>query len=258
MQESSVDVRGYKVRVLEAGGGPTVLFLHGFGGLAWSPLLQRLAESHRVVAPEHPGFGRSAIPEWMMGIGDLALFYLDLLDALNLDTVHLAGHAVGGWIASELAVRNTARLASLTLLAPAGVVVPDVSIADVFLIPTEELLRQQLHDPAAPAAAAWLAEQAKTEIDVVLQNRAALARIGWSPRLHDPQLAYWLHRIDLPTLLIWGEDDKVVPFACRQPYLDNIAGIEFLALPATGHAVQVEAPQAVAERMAAFIAGVRR
>lgn len=257
MQESSVEVRGYKVRMLEAGSGPTILYLSGFGGLAWSDLLERLSRKHRVLATEHPGFGRSQIPEWMMGIGDLALFYLDLIVTLGLKEVHLAGHAVGGWIAAELAVRNTAPLKSLTLLAPAGVVVPDVSIADIFLIPADELLQRQVHDPNTPAAAEWVKAQAAVEIDIVLQNRAALARIGWSPRLHDPQLPYWLHRIDVPTLLVWGEDDLVVPFSCHKPYVDNIARAELMVLPNTGHAVQAERPDEIAERMQAFIPGAR-
>jgi pimeloyl-ACP methyl ester carboxylesterase len=258
MQESAVEVHGYAVRTLEAGTGPTILYLSGFGGLAWSPLLEQLSQNHRVVATEHPGFGRSQIPEWMMGIGDLALFYLDLAETLDLEEAHMAGHAVGGWIAAELAVRNTARLKSLTLLAPAGVVVPNVSIADLFLIPTDELLRRQVHDPAAPTSAEWLKQQAAAEIDVVLQNRAALARIGWSPRLHDPQLPYWLHRIDVPTLLVWGDDDQLVPVACSQPYVDAIAGIELMRMPKTGHALQAERPAEVAARMCAFIAGTRK
>jgi pimeloyl-ACP methyl ester carboxylesterase len=210
-----------------------------------------------VIATEHPGFGRSPIPEWMMGIGDLALFYLDLIDTLDLTDVHLVGHAVGGWIAAELAVRNSGRLATLTLLAPAGIVVPEVSIADVFLIPTEELTRRQVQDPAAPEAAEWLREQAAVEIDVVLQNRAALARIGWSPRLHDPQLPHWLHRIDVPTLLVWGENDEIVPFACHKPYVDNVQGIALMSLPRTGHALQAERAHEVAHRIASFIAGAR-
>jgi pimeloyl-ACP methyl ester carboxylesterase len=258
MHNSSVEVRGHKVRTFEAGNGPTILYLHSFNGLAWSPLLERLSRKHRVIAAEHPGFGHSPMPEWMMGINDLALFYLDLLDALDLKTVHLVGHAVGGWIAAELAVRNTSRLASLTLLAPAGVVVPDVSIADVFLIPTEDLLRRQVYDPATPATAEWLREQMATEIDIVLQNRAALARIGWSPRLHDPQLPYWLHRIDVPSLLVWGEEDSIVPFACHQPYVDAMKGLELMRLPKVGHALQAERPADVAERIASFIAGARR
>ena len=258
MQEKTVEIRGQTLRALEAGDGPTVLYLHGFGGLAWSPLLERLSARHRVLAPEHPGFGRGKVPDWMTSAGDLAYFYLDLLAALDLEKVHLVGHAVGGWIAAELAIRNTARLASLALLAPAGIVVPGASIADIFLTPADELVRRQVHDANDPACAAWLTAQSAVEIDIVLQNRAALARIGWSPRLHDPQLPVWLHRIDVPTLVVWGEDDRLVPFACHRPYMDAIPGARLLALKDTGHALMVENAGRTAGQLQELFAGAAR
>jgi len=257
MQEETIEVRGQKLRCLQTGSGPTLLYLHGFGGLADSPLVQKLSESHRVLATEHPGFGSSQIPDWMMGTGDLAFFYLDLLKALDLKEVHLVGHAVGGWIATELAIRSTTRLKSVALLAPAGVVVPKVSIADIFLANAEDMVRRQVHEPSAPAVAAWIEAERAKPIDYVLQNRAALARIGWSPRLHNPQLHYWLHRIDIPTLVVWGENDHIVPFACHRPYLDQIPGAKLNALPQTGHALPVERAEKITESLNAFHKGAR-
>ena len=257
MQESTIEVRGQTLRCLQAGSGQAVLYLHGFGGLTESPLLQRLSANHRVLATEHPGFGSSDIPDWMMGISDLAFFYLDLLETLDLKDVHLVGHAVGGWIAAELAIRSTARIKSVALLAPAGVVVPDVSIADIFLTNAEDMVRRQVHDPEAPATAAWIVAELARPIDHVLQNRAALARIGWSPRLHNPQLPYWLHRIDVPTLVAWGEGDRVIPFACHRPYLEQITGAQLMALPNTGHALHVERADKIADRLNAFHRGAR-
>jgi pimeloyl-ACP methyl ester carboxylesterase len=257
MQESTVDIRGLTLRSLQGGSGPALLYLHGFGGLTDSPLLQALGKTHRVIAVEHPGFGPSRIPDWMMGIGDLALFYLDLIEALELHDIHLVGHAVGGWIATETAIRNTARLKSLALLAPAGVVAPEVSIADVFLTGTEDMVRSQVRDPDAPASSAWIAAELAKPIDHVLQNRAALARIGWSPRLHNPQLPYWLHRIDVPTLIVWGEQDRIVPLACHRPYLEAIPKAELMRLPDTGHALHVEHAGRTAERLNAFHQGAR-
>jgi pimeloyl-ACP methyl ester carboxylesterase len=257
MQESTIEVRGQTLRCLQAGSGPTVLYLHGFGGLTESPLLARLSATHRVLATEHPGFGPSGLPDWMMGISDLAFFYLDLIETLDLKDIHLVGHAVGGWIAAELAIRSTARIKSVALLAPAGVVVPDVSIADIFLTNAEDMVRRQVHDPDAPATAAWIAAELARPIDHVLQNRAALARIGWSPRLHNPQLPYWLHRIDVPALVVWGEKDGVVPFACHRPYLDKIPHAQMMALPDTGHALHVERTGEIADRLNAFHQGAR-
>jgi pimeloyl-ACP methyl ester carboxylesterase len=232
-----------------------VLLLHGAAGASWSPLHDALSAHCRVIAPEHPGFGRSAIPDWMMGMSDLALFYLDVLRALDLRDVHLVGHCVGGWIAAEVAIRSTGRLASLALLAPAGVEAPEAPFDDIFVWSAEEFARRHFHDPAL--AEAWQQEQAKLEIDIVLQNRTGLARIAWNPRLSNPQLPYWLHRINVRTLLIWGDDDRVVPLACHKPYLREIAGAKLATLPNTGHALTIEHAGDAAARLTSFIQGVR-
>ena len=256
MRDSVIDVAGTKLGYREAGSGATVLFLHGVAGAAWDPLLEQLSGGHRVLAPEHPGFGRGQIPDWMMSVGDVAFFYLDLMQALNLRNVHLVGHGLGGWIAAEIAIRNTARLASLALLAPAGVESRDAMFDDIFAWTAEEFARRQFHD--SKLAQDWQQAQAKLDIDVVLQNRTALARLAWNPRLHNPQLPYWLHRIDIPTLLVWGEDDQVMPFACHRPYLREIRQAELLALPNTGHALAIERAGEIAARLEAFFQGTKR
>jgi pimeloyl-ACP methyl ester carboxylesterase len=248
VKESIADVGGYKFRIAEGGSGPTLFFLHGAGGFNWSPLLQRLATDWRVIAPEHPGFGRSQIPDWMMSAGDVAFFYLDVLAALDLREVHLVGHSIGGWIAAEIAIRSTERLSALTLMAPAGVAVPEAPFGDIFLWGPEERVRRLYYDQKL--ADERIRNLPKQDIDVALQNQAAVARLAWNPRLHNPQLARWLHRITIPTLLIWGEEDQVVPFACRRPFLEQIPQAELMALPASGHALHAERAAEIAARLA--------
>src|SRR5262245_38055386 len=122
VQESRYRVRDISVRILRDGQGEPLLFLHGAGGFPpWLPFFERLAAHFDVLIPEHPGFGKSDNPPWIRNIADLAMYYLDFLDELGSPKVHLIGHSLGGWTAAELAVRNTSRLASLTLLAPAGI-----------------------------------------------------------------------------------------------------------------------------------------
>ena len=247
-----ISVAGFKLRYQQAGDGPTALFLHGAAGTEWSPLLEKLSAQYRVIAPEHPGFGRTQIPDWMMGVGDVAFFYLDVLQALKLRDVHLVGHCVGGWIAAEMAIRSTERLATLTLMAPAGIAHPDIPFGDVFLWPADEFTRRQFHDDRL--AQEW----AQTDIDVILQNRAALARLAWHPRLENPQLPYWLHRIDVPTLLIWGKNDEVTPFACHEPFAREIKQAELLTLPQSGHALPIERAGEIEARLTGFLHGARR
>ncbi len=254
-KELTIDVAGGKLRYSEAGDGATVLYLHGIAGHSWDPLLARLADARRVLAPEHPGFGRPPIPDWMLSVGDVAFFYLDVLEALDLRNVHLVGHGIGGWIAAEIAIRSCERLASLALLAPAGVQSARAPFDDVFAWSSEEFAQRQFHDPAL--AARWQQARAALDIDIVLQDQTALARLAWTPRLCSLQLPYWLHRIALPTLLIWGEDDRVIPFACHEAFKREIRGAELLALPRSGHALQIERAEEIASRLDTFFKGAK-
>src|SRR4051812_33575963 len=202
--QSHIDVRGCRVNLLRGGKGAPLLFLHGAsGGGIWHPFHDKLAEHFDVWAPEHPGWGGSDTPEWLDTIGDLAFFYLDFLKQMNLREVHLVGLSIGGWIAAEIAVRSTERLKSLTLVSAAGIHVEGVPQVDPFLQSDEARLRDFFHDQA-------LADKLVGQVlsperkDTALKNTYTAARLIWQPRGYNPHLKKWLHRIDVPTLLIWG------------------------------------------------------
>src|ERR1700680_3300257 len=120
---SVLAVRGCRIRLMRGGAGSPLVVLHGESGANVLPFMQQLAQKFDVIAPEHPGFGESDTPDWLDNVHDLAYFYLDLVAQLKLTGVHLVGLSLGGWIAAELAVRNTQRLASLTLSGAAGLFV---------------------------------------------------------------------------------------------------------------------------------------
>src|SRR3974377_1162461 len=102
-----IAIRGCNIALRRAGTGRPLLILHGASDAAsWLPCMADLAARHDVILPEHPGFGASAPPDWLDTIADLANFYLEVLDRLDLSGVDLVGHDLGGWIAAELAVRN--------------------------------------------------------------------------------------------------------------------------------------------------------
>ena len=250
MRDLEIDVKGQMLKVKEDGNGPPLLFLHGAGGSNWSPMLKALAEKHRVIAPEHPGFGRSKTPDWMMSVGDLAFFYLDAMEVMGLDKVHLAGHSLGGWTAAEIAIRNTSLLKTVTLLAPAGCRSDAVPFGDIFLWDAVTTTRNQFYDQKLAEERIKLLPQA--DLDIVLQNKATVARLAWSPRLHNPQLSYWLHRIDKPTQIIWGRDDKIVPFDCHKAFVEKIKGVKLVALPQSGHSLHTERPKETADAMIGF------
>ena len=208
--ESFVEVDGCKVRLRRGGAGEPLLFLHGASGApAILPFMEKLAQRFEVLVPEHPGYGMSEEPEWLENIHDVAYFYLDFLQQLNLKNVTLVGSSMGGWMAMEIAVRDTARLKSVVLVSPAGVAAPNAQAADIFLMPPEVLIRNLFFDEKL--AQARLA--APDDVDVSLKNRHTTARLAWEPRLHDPFLPKWLHRIDVPVKIIWGRHDRILPIA---------------------------------------------
>jgi pimeloyl-ACP methyl ester carboxylesterase len=212
-----------------------LVFLHGAGGhTRWMAFLDELATRFAVFAPEHPGFGQSDDPPWLDEIADLAYFHLDLLKALGLDHVHLMGTSLGGWVAAEMAARNTARLASLTLVGAVGITAGGAPIPDIFRMPVEENLRRFYADPER--AATRVADLARADMSGAAKNSATVTRLAYRPRFHNPDLAKWLHRIDVPTLLVWGAEDGLVPPKFGEAYRTLIPGSRLVVLPQAGHA----------------------
>jgi pimeloyl-ACP methyl ester carboxylesterase len=251
----TLSVRGCSIALTRAGAGPPLLVLPGAEAAAsWRACMTDLAARHDVIVPEHPGFGASDTPAWLDTIPDLANFYLDLLDQLGLEEVDLVGHGLGGWIAAELAVRNTRRLASLTLVDAAGIHVAGVAQIDPFLRPDEQRLRDLFHDPAR--ADAMLADFRELG-DVGLKNHTTTARLTWQPRGYDPQLRKWLHRVDVPTLLVWGAHDRLYPQEFARAYRELIPDARLVIIPDCGHLPHVEQPRAFLAALEGFLANMR-
>jgi pimeloyl-ACP methyl ester carboxylesterase len=241
---TKISVRGCNIALRRAGGGRPLLYLHGASDAGqWFPFMDALAARHVVLAPEHPGFGASDMPAWLDTIPDLANFYLDLIEQLDLSDVDLFGHDLGGWIAADLAMRDPRRLASLTLITAAGIHVPGVAQPDPFLRPDEQRIRDLFHDPghADEMVKRMLRPEAE---DQTLRNQTTTARLTWQPRGYDPHLAKWLHRIKLPTLLVWGANDRVLPPAYASAWQKLIPGAQLVTLSDCGHLPHVEQPQA--------------
>ncbi|HVC56288.1 MAG TPA: alpha/beta hydrolase [Stellaceae bacterium] len=240
----TVTVAGAAIRLFCGGpkpaDAPPLVFLHGAGGhTGWMPFLEELATRYAVFAPEHPGFGQSDDPPWLDAVADLAYFHLDLLAALGLDRVHLIGTSLGGWVAAEMAVRNTARLASLTLVGAVGITAAGEPIPDIFRMPVEENLRRYYADPER--AARRIGDLARAflnsaDMNIVAKNRATVTRLAYRPRFCNPDLPKWLHRIDVPTLLLWGAEDGLVPPRFGEAYRALIPGARLVILPDAGHA----------------------
>ena len=240
--ETMLELRGTRIRVLRGGGGPPLLFLHGASGhVGWLPFLDRLAQRFDVIAPEHPGFGVSDDPVWLDRPADLAYFYLDLIEHLDLDGVHLIGTSLGGWISAELAVRNTSRLASLTLVCAVGVTPKGAPMEDMFRMSAEENARRFYFDPERVRRRLAALETADPR--VLVRNRSTVVRLSY-PGFVNPELGKWLHRVNLPTLLVWGENDGLVPPSFAEAYRAGIRDAALVMIPNAGHAPFEEQPDA--------------
>jgi pimeloyl-ACP methyl ester carboxylesterase len=251
--ETTVTLRDCSLLLRRAGKGPAVLFLHGAGGVPkWLPFYDRLAERFALMVPDHPSFGRSSTPAWLDDIADLAYFYLDLLADLKLDGVHVIGHSMGGWIALEMAIRSSERMKSLSLIAPAGIRIKGAPIANIFLMDRAMLMHALYHDPAI-VAQELAATPTPAEIDTIVANQVAAARLAWQPRFFNPRLRKWLHRVTVPTRIVWGAEDKIIAPAYAAEFAKLIPGATVTMVAGAGHIPHAEKADEVTSAIVNFI-----
>ncbi len=236
-----VEVAGAKIHMLKSGSGDPVLSLHSIeGNLGLLPYLGALSQSACVYAPTHPGFGSSERPDWLETIADLARFYLWMLQDLELDKVHLMGGFMGGWVAAEMAVMDPHILQSLTLIGTAGVRPSEGEIADIFLLGDEQTTSLSIGDPDLLTTA--------TEPEdpfVRLRGREMTTRLCWKPYMHSPSLIHLLPRVNVPTLILWGDNDRIVPVSVGERIADAMPEARLEIIAGAGHLPHIERPNEV-------------
>lgn len=255
--ESVVDVRGTAVRLLRAGDGPALLYLHGSGDTgSWLALHDKLARTHTVLRPDFPGFGASEDDDRIDSVHDLAFFCLDLLDTLGIDRVAVVGASLGGWVAADLATIEPHRVTDLVLIGAAGLRVPESGQPDEFTLDAAQLAERLFHSPDHRERALLQAEQLDAEpaaMERHLRNRIATAHIAWNPYFHDPKLVDRLHRIAAPTLIVWGEQDQLVPIGHAHRWHELLPDARLEVIPDCGHLPHVEALPRFLEIVGAFL-----
>ena len=254
--DDHVHVRGAKVRVLTGGTGPPLLVLGDAEGASWNPLLERLSELHTVYHPEHPGFGQSDEGEGIDTVHDLAFFHLDLLSELGLESVSIVGFSLGGWIAADLAAIEPDRVERLVLVGPMGLRVDGVTQPDVFMLSAGQVaeltyLRRDLYERAA--AEITTREADPEALSVYLRNRVAVAHLAWNPYFHDPKLPLRAHRARMPTLLIWGTEDRIVPPEHGRRWAELLPDARLELIADAGHLPHVEQPERFLSRLMPFL-----
>ena len=252
-----IQARGINLEILDRGSGRPVVFLHPGEGIdRCDPFLDGLGALGRLIAPSHPGFGQSDLPQHFNTPGDLAYFYLDLFEQLGLKDAVLIGADIGGWIAAEIAVRNTRHLSRLVLIDTFGARFAsdetEVEIADIFTLKPEEVERRSFCEPAKRKRDH--AALSDDELFVIARNRENYCLFGWSPYMHNPALRHWLHRIDRPALVLWGEHDQLVAPDYGRAFAAAIPGASFETIKGAAHFPQIEQPQATLAAIRKFIA----
>jgi len=248
-------VHGIELETVRRGAGRPILLLHGFQTIdPAARFLDLLARHGEIIAPSSPGFGKSSRPKDFDTVYDLVHLYLELADTLSPEKVTLIGLSFGGWLAAEVGAACSDRLRKLVLVDPVGIKVsgPDTpDILDIFNRSPDDVRQKSWHDPDrfAPDFNA-MSDEALT---VYARNREALCLYAWHPYMYNPQLPRWLGRIKVPTLLLWGESDRIVTPDYGRAYSRLIRGSRFELIERAGHHPEIEQPEAFVERVSRFL-----
>lgn len=255
-QEETITVAGIATQVFSGGRGEPLLVLHGAGGNpGWMPYNEALAAHFRVIAPSHPGFGASDRPDWMERVHDLAYFYRWFMEEQRLGPLPAVGFSMGGWLAAEMAAMYPALLSRMVLVGAAGMRPHNAEIADIFLLSDEEVDALRFYDTGqVPDYDALFGQEPTDEArQTATWDREMAALLTWKPYMHNPKMPHLMAQVKLPTLIVWGKQDAIVPVECGELYQQAIPGAALTVIDRCGHSPQVERPDAFLAAVLPFL-----
>jgi pimeloyl-ACP methyl ester carboxylesterase len=254
MNEEKVPVGGTQLYLLKGGSGRPCLLLHGIEGHeGWLAIHEELASSATVIAPSHPGYGQTLAPEWITSVPHQAIFYNWFLQQQGLTGVDLVGVGLGGWIAAEMAVMDSSRLGHLVVADATGLRPRDGEMLDVFVMPWRQVIERGFFNPEQYQRV--YGENPIQEFGGIREaGRTMSMRMCFKPYMHDPSLPGMLSKIRVPTLVVWGDHDEIVPRECGRQYADAIAGAQLKLLSDCGHFAHLDQPQRFASLLGEFFA----
>jgi pimeloyl-ACP methyl ester carboxylesterase len=250
--------RGARCRVLEAGSGMPVVFLHGAGGLlADNEFLDRLASRYHVFAPELPGYGESTGEDLLEDMLDFTLHGWDVVSALGLKRPHLVGHSMGGMMAAEMAAIAPGDLDKLVLVGSAGLWIEEHPIPDIFALLPGQLVELLFQDEAKGQALLtggvdFSDMEAFKTFYLGQQRRLAMAGKILFP-IPNRRVSKRLYRVTASTLILWGAADKLIVPAYAERWAALIPGAKVALVPDAGHMLPYEQPQAFVDAVSRFL-----
>ena len=251
-------VAGTSLQLVKGGAGEPLLILHDeLGHPGWLRYHAALAERYTLHIPSHPGFGKSERLDWMASIRDLAGWYLDALDELGLNPVPVIGLGLGGWLAAEMAVMCPQQFTRLVLVSAPGIKPPKGEIFDMFLVVAREYLAASFLNPAGTPEYQEFYGTNPTPEQAELWEvaREQASRLTWRPYMHNPSLPPLLRRLRLlPTLIVWGQQDAIVPLSAAEVYQASIPGARLVTLEQCGHHPEMEQTDEFVRVVQAFLA----
>lgn len=257
-KQQTLRVGENNLTVVQEGSGQPVLVLHEeLGDPGWLQWHTELARCHTLMIPQHPGYGKSPQIRWIRNIRDLASFYSRLLREQGLAPIDVIGFSLGGWIAAEMAANDARQFRHMILVGATGIKPPEGEIADLFTVTARAYLNSSVHDQKSTPEFDKLYGGAHTpeQFEAWEDARAETSRIAWQPYMFNPSLPHLLEGVaGLPTLLIWGRHDRIVPLNAGELYHKSIAGSELVVLDRCGHRPEIEKQAEFSQRLQRFLA----
>lgn len=242
--EEIVEVAGQSLHLVKGGSGDPLLVLHGeMGPPGRLRCHEALAQHRTVMLPTHPGYGKTARVDWVRNMRDLSSWYLEAIDDLGLHGIPILGCGLGGWLAAEMAAASPQQFSKLIIASAPGIRPPQGEILDMFLVVAKEYVEKSFIDPANTPEYQDLygAEPSRDIQEIWFHSREESSRLTWRPYMHDLTLPPRLHRLkQVPTLIVWGREDAMVPLSAGEAYQKAIPGSTLTVIDGAGHHPEIE------------------
>jgi pimeloyl-ACP methyl ester carboxylesterase len=254
--EETVHAAGTDLVMIKGGSGQPLLMLHdelGFPG--WMTWNETLAHDRTLVIPLQPGFGKTPKQDWIRSYRDLGAFYAQAIRELKLDPIDVIGFSAGGFAAAEMAAADPRIFSKMILVAPMGIKPEQGEIMDIFPVTIRTHLRATVADPykTPEFLKIYGGEMTPEQFELFEEARSESARLGWEPYMNNPSLPFLLRGLKLPTLLIWGTKDGVVPRGCIDLYKKAIGAAQVVEIEGAGHRPEIENSAAFERAVTKFL-----